>query len=118
MPRVQSSLLILMLALVGCAADSDEPESGQPAPAARVPVPLTANEISSYQADLASVFAAKANPTTQRSRTSGGVVADAEGHANVALIKVDASGGLSAACIDNEQDAVRFLTTADGLEVK
>lgn len=116
--RTVCSLVVLLLALAGCAGDSEEPESTQPAAAARVPVPLTAAEINAYQLELSSMFAARANPTAQRSRTTGGRVAEVDGHANVALVKFDDGGGLAAACIDNEQDAVRFLTTADGLEVK
>lgn len=116
MRRMKSLLVILTLALVGCASDPD----GEPAPstsAARIPQPLTAAEVAAYKQDLSQVFARKDTTAIARS-ASGGHVAQLEGFGNVALVKFDGAGGLATTCADNEEEAVRFLTTNDGLEVK
>jgi hypothetical protein len=111
MRRVQCSLIILVLALVGCAGETDSepsPSQGQ----ARVAVPLTPQEVESYRQDLAQVFA-KRDPALRRS-AAGGTTADLAGHANVALVRVDADGNLDTTCVDTEQEAMQFLTSAGG----
>lgn len=120
---IQSSLVILVLALVGCAGDAEPdpaPATGgqqATAPITRSPVPLTAAELQAYRQEVAQMFAGR-DAVTLRQTAAGSATATLDGHANVALIKVNASGALDTACVDNEQDAMQFLTTADGLEVK
>jgi hypothetical protein len=112
MRRVQCSLIILVLALVGCAGETDsEPSSSQGQ--ARVAVPLTPQEVESYRQDLAQVFAKRDQAPLRRS-AGGGTVADVAGHANVALVRVDADGNLDTTCVDSEQEAMQFLTSAGG----
>jgi hypothetical protein len=112
MRRVQSPLIILVLALVGCAGEMDSgpsPSTGQ----ARAAVPLTPQEVESYRQDLAQVFADRDRAPLRRS-AAGGTTADVGGHGNVALVKFDAEGGLETVCADSEQEAMRFLTSAGG----
>jgi type IV pilus biogenesis protein CpaD/CtpE len=116
MRRMKSLLVVLTLALVGCASDPDA-EPAPPASAARTPQPLTAAEVSAYKQELSQVFARKGTSAVTRS-ASGGHVAQVEGFGNVALVKFDGAGGLATTCADNEEEAVRFLTTNDGLEVR
>ncbi|HTE56403.1 MAG TPA: hypothetical protein VK698_36365 [Kofleriaceae bacterium] len=113
---MQSSLAILVLALVGCAGDPG-PDDSAPADTARVPVALTSSEVATYKQELSRVFQKKTSVTARRAR-SGGRVAEVEGYANVALVKFDGAGGLATTCTDSTDDALRFLTTDDGLEVK
>lgn len=123
MRMVRSSLVIFVLALIGCAGDLEPemaPTTGGPQPTApihRSPVPPTADELQAYRQDMARMFAGRDVVMLRRSR-SGGAIAAVEGHANVALVRVNASGALDQACVDNEQDAMQFLTSAGGLEAK
>ncbi len=109
MRRLQCSFIILALALVGCAGES-EPD---PAPATipRVAQPLTSAEVTAYQAELAQTFAQRDALAQRRASTSGTTV-DVAGHASVALVKVDAEGQLVTTCVDSEQDAIQFLTSS------
>jgi hypothetical protein len=120
MRMLQSTLVILVLALAGCTGDSEEPA---PAPTQVTTQPFvapTALEVAAYRQDLAQMFA-KSPDAARRSARRGSAV-DATGHSNVVLIKLDAQGQIDSACADNEQDALRFLSSAqrasDGLEVK
>jgi hypothetical protein len=115
MRRLQPSLYILVLALVGCAGETGSepsPSQGQAQGQARTAVPLTAQEVESYRQDLAQVFARRAQVPLRRGAT--GATADLAGHANVALVKVDADGNLDTVCVDSEQEAMQFLTSAGG----
>lgn len=123
MRRVQSWIVILVLALVGCAGEPEpdpavETGGAQPAaPLVQTAVPLTAAELQSYRQELGQMFAGR-DAVALRPSATGGVTADIDGHASVALVKVNADGALDTACVDNEQDAERFLTAAGGAEVK
>jgi len=114
MHRVQSSLVILLLALVGCAGESEPNPAPQTAP--QVAIPLTPREVESYRQDFARMFATQ--PSQARRSARGGTTVDVTGHANVALIKFDADGAISTTCADTEQAAIDFLTAAGGQEVK
>ena len=71
MRRIQSSLVILVLALVGCAGDLEPTPAPAPAgSAARVPVPLTSAEVSAYRQELSQVFAKKATTTGSSPRAT------------------------------------------------
>lgn len=119
---MNSLIAASMLALVGCAADADpEIDSRTEAPAApraRVPAPLSRAEVATYEQEMARVFHARQD-TAARSSLAGGRIAEVDGHANVALIKVDESGELVTTCADSPAQAMQFLTsTAAPLEVK
>jgi hypothetical protein len=116
MPRLMSLLVLLVLALVGCAGDP-EPNPAPSTSTARTPVPLTSAELAAYKQEFSQMFTRKDTAALTRS-VSGGQIAEVEGYGNVALVKFDGAGGLATSCADNEQDAMRFLTTDDGLEVK
>ena len=108
MRRLQCSFIILALALVGCAGESEpdpSPATGSP----RVAQPLTSSEVTAYQAELGQLFAQR---DAQAVRSSSGTTVELEGHASVALVKVDAEGQLVTTCVDSEQDAIQFLTSS------
>jgi len=120
MRLVMSSLVVLMLALAACASDP-ELDPAPPANAARVPVPLTSDELAAYRQELGQVFSRKTTSSAASVRSAAGGqgrTAEVDGLGNVALVKFDGAGGLATTCADNEQDAVDFLTNGDGLEVK
>jgi hypothetical protein len=110
MRRLQCTFIILVLALVGCAGESEpdpSPATGSP----RVARPLTSAEVTAYQAELGQLFAQRDALAQRHSSTSGATV-ELEGHASVALVKVDAEGQLVTTCVDSEQDAIQFLTSS------
>ena len=121
---VHVSVVVLMLALVGCAGDS---EPG-PAPApndniVRQPYqPLTDGEVADYKQDFASMFD-KSNASARLHDTAAaGATADVSGHTNVALVKYDEEGNMVTNCVHDEAEALEFLGNAQagtqGLEVK
>lgn len=119
---MESLIAASMLTLLGCAADGDpetdpQAEAAPAAPRALVAAPLTRAEVATYQQEMAKVFRARPDAAA-RASLSGGRVAEVEGHANVALVKVDDSGQLVTTCADTPDQAIRFLTTADRAEVK
>lgn len=120
---MNSLIAASMLTLVGCAADADpeidpREEAAPAAPRARVPAPLSRGEIATYEQEMARVFHARPD-VAARSSLAGGQTAEVDGHANVALIKVDADGELVTTCADSPAQAMQFLTaTAAPLEVK
>lgn len=119
---IESMIAASMLALLGCAGDAD-PEMdprAEAAPAARalVPAPLSRAEVAAYEQEMAQVFHARPDAAA-RASLAGGRVAEVDGHANVALIKVDEGGQLVTTCADSPAQAIQFLTTAAApLEVK
>ncbi len=115
MRRVQCSLIILVLALVGCAGES-EPDLAPATSSPRVAQPLTSSEVTAYQQELAQLFAER-DTLAQRRSSSSGTIVELDGHASVALVKVDAEGQLTTTCVDSEQDAIQFLTSS-GQEVR
>jgi hypothetical protein len=67
--------------------------------------------VTAYQAELGQLFAQRDALAQRHSSTSGATV-ELEGHASVALVKVDAEGQLVTTCVDGEQDAIQFLTAS------
>jgi hypothetical protein len=125
MRRVLPTIVILVLALVGCAGEP-EPTSDQAptasgseaaTPLQRTAVAVTATELELYRQDLAQIFA-KRDAVALRRGAGDAVTASVDGHASVTLVKVNADGALDTACVDNAQAATQFLTSADGVEVK
>ena len=110
MRRVQCSLIILVLALVGCAGES-EPDPAPATGSPRVAQPLTSVEVTAYKQELAQLFAQR-DTLAQRVGSSAGATVELDGHASVALVKVDAEGQLTTTCVDSEQDAIQFLTSS------
>jgi hypothetical protein len=117
---MESLIAASMLALLGCAADADpgtDPEA-EAAPRALVPAPLSRAEVATYEQEMAKVFHTRPD-VAARASLAGGRVAEVDGHANVALIKVDEDGQLVTTCADSPAQAMQFLTaTAAPLEVK
>jgi hypothetical protein len=110
MRTVRCSLIILVLALGGCAGESEPdptPRSSKP----RVAKPLTSAEVTAYQAEMAQLFEQRDALAPPRASISGTSV-EVGGHTNVALVKVDAEGQLVTTCVDSEQDAMQFLTSS------
>lgn len=120
---MESLIAASMLALLGCAADADpemdsQAEAAPAAPRARVPAPLSRTEIATYEQEMAKVFHTRPDAAS-RSSLAGGRIAEVDGHANVALIKVDEDGQLVTTCADSPAQAMQFLSsTAAPLEVK
>jgi len=110
MRRVQCSLIILVLALGGCAGES-EPDPEPAASSPRVAKPLTSSEVSAYQAEMSQLFGQR-DALAQRRESTSGTTVDVAGHTSVALVKVDAEGQLVTTCVDSEQDAMQFLTSS------
>lgn len=119
---VHVSVVVLMLALVGCAGDA-EPDP-TPAPSdniVRQPYqPLTDGEVADYKQDLAGMFDKSA--ATARLDPAPIGTADVTGHTNVALVKYDSEGNMVTDCVHSEEDAMNFLSSAQagvhGAEVK
>lgn len=116
--RSPLAVLAFALSLAACAGDPD-PASSPSGGAVQRFVPPTATEVAAYQQELAQLFAQPAAPVAA---TAGGQIADVSGQANVALAKIDGEGRLDTTCVENQQEAVRFLTrakaSAQPLEVK
>lgn len=119
---MESLIAASMLTLLGCAAGGDaetdpQAEAAPAAPRALVPAPLSRAEVATYEQEMARMFHQRPE-VGARASLAGGRVAEVEGHANVALIKVDDGGQLVTTCADSPQQAIEFLTTSAPLEVK
>lgn len=120
---MESLIAASMLTLLGCAADADpetdpQAEAAPAAPRALVPAPLSRAEVATYEQEMAKVFHARPDAAA-RASLAGGSVAEVDGHANVALVKVAEDGQLVTTCADSPAQAMQFLTTAAApLEVK
>jgi hypothetical protein len=111
----------LLVALAACASDP-EPAAAPVAKQRVVGVAPTEAELAMYRQQLSRILShtAGANKATAADTNVGPTSLD--GYGNVALVKITAEGNLATSCVDDAEEAIRFLsdvrTGNGGLEEK
>ena len=112
-----SIVLTVGIALLGCASETPEPSKQVASTTTVRPQRLTPIQLGAYRQHLSQMLARNAVPLLAAGGTKA---ARLDGFGNVTVAKVGADGAVTKLCVDDVDDAMRFLdnsaSSAAGLE--
>ena len=111
----------LVVALAACASDP-EPAAAPAAKPRVVGVAPTEAELAVYRQQLSLLLSHTARVANKPSAVTDAPSLSLEGYGNVTLAKITAEGNVATSCVDDAEEAIRFLsdvrTGNGGLEEK
>ena len=112
---------VLVVPLAACASDP-EPAAAPAAQPRIVGVAPTEAELVMYRQQLSLLLSHTAQVAAKTTADTNVVSMSLEGYGNVVLVKITAEGNLATSCVDDTEEAIRFLsdtrTGNGGLEEK